>query len=195
MKRVVGRAMIGAVVLVSAVASARALDDAHRQKADGAVGRGITYLRAQQNDNGSWSPDAGPAITALAVTVMLDRPGISIQDTAVSQGIDYILSKVPLHFKSLNYIRGRSFQYSLIIIDESQNLTPHQIKTIITRAGTGSKVICLGNLAQIDTPYLTKTTSGLTYVVDRFRDWDHSGHITLTQGERSRLADYANEYL
>jgi PhoH-like ATPase len=73
-------------------------------------------------------------------------------DENMTASVDYILSKVPLHFKSMNYLRGRSFQHSLLIIDECQNLTPHQVKTIITRAGNGSKVICLGNLAQIDTP-------------------------------------------
>jgi PhoH-like ATPase len=82
-----------------------------------------------------------------------------------------------------------------LILDEAQNLTAHQMKTLITRAGPGSKVVCLGNIAQIDTPYLTETTSGLTFVVDRFKGWAHSGHVTLQRGERSRLADYATEIL
>jgi len=69
------------------------------------------------------------------------------------------------------------------------------MKTLITSAGPGSKVVCLGNIAQIDTPYLTETTSGLTYVVDRFNDWVHGGHITLVRGERSRLADFASDSL
>lgn len=100
-----------------------------------------------------------------------------------------------IRIKSLNFMRGRTFLNKFIIIDEAQNLSPHQIKTLITRAGPGSKVVCLGNIAQIDTPYLTETTSGLTYAVDRFKYWEHSGHITLQRGERSRLADYANEIL
>jgi len=86
-------------------------------------------------------------------------------------------------------------QNSVLIIDEAQNLTPKQMKTLITRAGPGTKVVCLGNISQIDTPYLTETTSGLTYVVNRFRGWPHAGHITLVRGERSRLADYASETL
>lgn len=98
-------------------------------------------------------------------------------DENCSGSIDYVMDKVPLRFKSLNYIRGRSFQGSLIIIDESQNLTPHQIKTIITRAGKGSKVICLGNLSQIDTPYLTATSSGLTYLTERFKSFQQGGVI------------------
>ena len=66
---------------------------------------------------------------------------------------------------------------------------------MITRAGPGTKLVCLGNLSQIDTPYLTETTSGLTYVVNRFRDWEHSAHVTLVRGERSRLADHASDVL
>ena len=88
-----------------------------------------------------------------------------------------------------------TFLNKFIIIDEAQNLTSKQMKTLITRAGPGTKVVCLGNVAQIDTPYLTETSSGITYVVDHFKDWSHSGHITLTIGETSRLADYASEIL
>ena len=106
---------------------------------------------------------------------------------------DLVRSRIRI--KSLNFMRGRTFLKKFIIIDEAQNLSAHQMKTLITRAGPGSKVVCLGNIAQIDTPYLTETTSGLTYVVDRFKDWGHSGHVTLQRGERSRLADYATEIL
>ena len=96
---------------------------------------------------------------------------------------------------SLNFMRGRTFISKFLIIDEAQNLTPKQMKTLITRAGPGTKVVCLGNIAQIDTPYLTEGSSGLTYVVDRMKGWPHSGHVTLTRGERSRLADHAAEAL
>ena len=116
-------------------------------------------------------------------------------DESTNGSVDYILKQVPLHFKSLNYIRGRSFQQSLIIIDECQNLTPHQIKTIITRAGAGSKVICLGNLAQIDTPYLAPTSSGLTYMTERLKDFPHGGALQLKGVPRSPLAAYAEEHL
>lgn len=116
-------------------------------------------------------------------------------DENSASSIDYVLSKVPLQFKSLNYIRGRSFQHSLILIDESQNLTPHQIKTIVTRAGTGSKVICLGNLAQIDTPYLTPVSSGLTYLTERFKQFAYGGNLQLQGVPRSALAAYAEEHL
>lgn len=117
------------------------------------------------------------------------------EDENAPSSVDYILQKVPLQFKSLNYIRGRSFQHSLILIDECQNLTPHQIKTIITRAGSGSKVICLGNLSQIDTPYLSPISTGLTYLVERFKDFEHGGTITLQGSPRSILAEYAENHL
>ncbi len=97
--------------------------------------------------------------------------------------------------KSMNFMRGRTFMNKYVIIDEAQNLTPKQMKTLITRAGPGTKIICMGNLAQIDTPYLTEGSSGLTYAVDRFKGWPHGGHITLARGERSRLADFASEVL
>ncbi len=100
-----------------------------------------------------------------------------------------------IKIRSMNFMRGRTFLNRFIIIDEAQNLTPKQMKALVTRAGPGTKMICLGNIAQIDTPYLTETTSGLTYVVNRFHGWTHSGHITLVRGERSRLADYASEVL
>ena len=107
--------------------------------------------------------------------------------------MDLIRSRIKV--KSLNFMRGRTFLNKYLIIDEAQNLTPKQMKTLITRAGPGTKVICLGNIAQIDTPYLTEGSSGLTYVVDRFKGWPHAGHVTLQRGERSRLADYAADVL
>ena len=106
---------------------------------------------------------------------------------------DLIRSRIKV--KSLNFMRGRTFINKFLIIDEAQNLTPKQMKTMVTRAGPGTKVVCLGNIAQIDTPYLTEGSSGITYVVDRFKGWAHSGHVTLQRGERSRLADHAAEIL
>jgi len=106
---------------------------------------------------------------------------------------DLVRSRIKI--KSLNFMRGRTFVNKWLIIDEAQNLTPKQMKTLITRAGPGTKVVCLGNIAQIDTPYLTEGSSGLTYVVDRMKDWGHAGHVTLARGERSRLADHAAEVL
>jgi PhoH-like ATPase len=106
---------------------------------------------------------------------------------------DLLASRIKI--RSLNFMRGRTFLSRWLILDEAQNLTPKQMKTLVTRAGPGTKIVCLGNVEQIDTPYLTETTSGLTYAVDRFKNWAHSAHVTLRRGERSRLADYASEVL
>ncbi|MGD2130835.1 MAG: PhoH family protein, partial [Lysobacterales bacterium] len=97
--------------------------------------------------------------------------------------------------RAMNFMRGRTFLNRYVIIDEAQNITPKQMKALLTRAGPGTKMVCLGNVEQIDTPYLTETTSGLTFAVDRFKTWRHSGHVTLRRGERSRLADYASDAL
>lgn len=120
---------------------------------------------------------------------------LHLYDENPNASIQYVREKANIEFKALNYIRGRSFQKSLIIIDESQNLTPHQLKTIITRAGEGSKVVCLGNLAQIDTPYLSPTSSGLTYMIERFKSFPLSGGIQLQGVPRSVLAEYAEANL
>jgi len=106
---------------------------------------------------------------------------------------DLLASRIKI--RAMNFMRGRTFLNRYVIVDEAQNLTPKQMKTLITRAGPGTKIICLGNVEQIDTPYLTETTSGLTYAVDRFKNWEHSAHLTLRRGERSRLADIASEVL
>ena len=120
---------------------------------------------------------------------------LHLHDESPKGSIEYVRERANIQFKALNYIRGRSFQKSLILIDECQNLTPHQMKAIITRAGEGSKVVCLGNLAQIDTPYLTPTSSGLTYMCERFKGFAHGGHIQLEGVPRSVLAEYAEANL
>ncbi|PVZ72116.1 PhoH family protein [Pelagibaculum spongiae] len=120
---------------------------------------------------------------------------LHINDENPSSSMEYLQDKAMIQFKSLNYIRGRSFQQSFILIDECQNLTPHQMKTIITRAGKGSKVVCLGNLAQIDTPYINATSSGLTYLTERFKHFERGGHIQLQNVPRSQLAEYAEKHL
>ncbi len=128
----------------------------------------------------------GPANSDMA-------PAAGGQDWTKNATMELIRSRIKV--KSLNFMRGRTFMNKILIIDEAQNLTPKQMKTLVTRAGPGTKIICLGNIAQIDTPYLTEGSSGLTFVVDRFKGWPHAGHITLQRGERSRLADYASEAL
>lgn len=120
---------------------------------------------------------------------------LHLQDESPSGSIEYVKERANIQFKALNYIRGRSFQRSMILIDESQNLTPHQMKAIITRAGEGSKVVCLGNLAQIDTPYLSPISSGLTYMTERFKGFKHGTSLRLNGIPRSLLAEYAEANL
>lgn len=120
---------------------------------------------------------------------------LHLNDENPQSSIQYVKERANIQFKALNYIRGRSFQKAIILIDECQNLTPHQMKAIITRAGEGSKVVCLGNLAQIDTPYLSATSSGLAYMAERFKGFAHGGSVHLNGVPRSVLAEFAESNL
>ncbi len=151
------------------------------------LGEDIGYLPGTEEEK--MTPWMGALMDNLEVLTQTEVGG----GWARAATQDVLQSRIKI--RSLNFMRGRTFLNKYIIVDEAQNLTAKQMKTLITRAGPGTKVVCLGNVAQIDTPYLTETTSGLTYVVDRFKTWPHSGHITLTRGERSRLADFATEAL
>ena len=153
------------------------------------VGEDIGFLPGTEEEK------MGPWMGALEDNLDVLNPSEHLERGAWGRAATHDLVRSRIRIKSLNFMRGRTFLKKLIIIDEAQNLSPHQMKTLVTRAGPGSKIVCLGNIAQIDTPYLTETTSGLTYVVDRFKHWEHSGHVTLQRGERSRLADYATEIL
>ncbi len=152
------------------------------------VGEDIGFLPGTEEEK--MSPWMGAFDDNLEVLNKSDSAGGEWGRAATQ---DLIRSRIKI--KSLNFMRGRTFVNKFLIIDEAQNLTPKQIKTLVTRAGPGTKILCLGNIAQIDTPYLTEGSSGLTYVVDRFKGWSHSGHVTLARGERSRLADHASEVL
>lgn len=152
------------------------------------VGEDIGFLPGTEEEK------MGPWMGALDDNLeVLARGDSSAGEWGRAATNDLVRSKIKI--KSLNFMRGRTFLNKYVIIDEAQNLTPKQMKTLITRAGPGTKIVCLGNLAQIDTPYLTEGSSGLTYAVDRFKGWAHSGHVTLARGERSRLADFASEVL
>jgi PhoH-like ATPase len=153
------------------------------------VGEDIGFLPGTEEEK------MGPWMGALEDNLDVLHDTGSQEHGAWGRAATHDLLRSRIRIKSLNFMRGRTFLRKFLIIDEAQNLSPHQIKTLITRAGPGSKIVCLGNIAQIDTPYLTETTSGLTYVVDRFKPWEHSGHVTLQRGERSRLADFASESL
>ena len=152
------------------------------------VGEDIGFLPGTEEEK--MTPWMGALMDNLEVLAETDGGGGSWERAATN---DLLQSRIKI--RSLNFMRGRTFQKKFVIIDEAQNLTAKQMRTLITRAGPGTKMVCLGNVAQIDTPYLTETSSGLTYVVDRFRGWAHGAHITLTRGERSRLAEHAAEVL
>ncbi len=152
------------------------------------VGDDIGFLPGTEEEK--MSPWMGALDDNLEV---LNKPDSDAGEWGRAATQDLIRSRIKI--KSLNFMRGRTFVNKFLIVDEAQNLTPKQLKTLITRAGPGTKIVCLGNIAQIDTPYLTEGSSGLTYVVDRFKGWSHSGHITLARGERSRLADHASGVL
>ncbi|MED5621739.1 PhoH family protein [Ideonella sp. BN130291] len=152
------------------------------------VGEDIGFLPGTEEEK--MSPWMGALDDNLEVLARSDNSAGEWGRAATN---DLVRSKIKI--KSMNFMRGRTFLNKFVIIDEAQNLTPKQMKTLITRAGPGTKIVCLGNLAQIDTPYLTEGSSGLTYAVDRFKGWPHSGHVMLARGERSRLADFASEVL
>ncbi|HGF7228448.1 PhoH family protein [Vibrio cholerae] len=116
-------------------------------------------------------------------------------DHCTDGSLKYICDKANIQFKSINFMRGRSIQNAFVLLDECQNLTASQIKTIITRCGEGTKIVCSGNLAQIDSHYLTPVTSGLTYMVERFKNFEGSANIHLNGVVRSRLAEFAEENL
>lgn len=122
-----------------------------------------------------------------------NRDNSGTQDKAFEDKTNREMLMNYIKLKSMNYMRGRTFHKKLFILDEAQNLTARQMKALITRCGEGSKMICLGNVAQIDHPYLSETTSGLTNAVDHFKSWPHSGHVTLISGQRSRLADFGTK--
>jgi PhoH-like ATPase len=152
------------------------------------VGDDIGFLPGNEEEK------MGPWMGALDDNLeVLARSDSSAGEWGRAATNDLVRAKIKI--KSLNFMRGRTFLNKYLLIDEAQNLTPKQMKTLITRAGPGTKIVCLGNLAQIDTPYLTEGSSGLTYAVDRFKGWPHGGHVTLARGERSRLADFASEVL
>jgi len=151
------------------------------------VGQDIGFLPGSEEEK--MAPWMGALMDNLEL--LGSRSGNTEWEQGASQNV--LMNRVKI--RSLNFMRGRTFLNRFLIIDEAQNLTPKQMKTLITRAGPGTKIICIGNLGQIDTPYLTATSSGLTYVVDRFKAWANSAHITLRRGERSRLADFASDNL
>ena len=189
-----GQAGTGKTLLTLAAGLTQVLDDKRyteiiMTRATVPVGEDIGFLPGTEEEK------MGPWMGALEdnLEVLGNTGNHAGGDWGRAATQDLIRNRIKI--KSLNFMRGRTFLNKFLIIDEAQNLTPKQMKTLVTRAGPGTKVVCMGNIAQIDTPYLTEGSSGLTYVVDRFKGWAHAGHVTLQRGERSRLADYAAEML
>jgi PhoH-like ATPase len=188
----VGMAGSGKTLLALAAGLTQTLDDKHYReiimtRVTVPVGEDIGFLPGTEEEK--MTPWMGALMDNLEVLTQTNEGG----EWGRAATHDLISNRIKI--RSLNFMRGRTFLNRYIIIDEAQNLTPKQMKTLITRAGPGTKIVCVGNIAQIDTPYLTETTSGLTYVVDHFKKWPHSGHITLVRGERSRLVDFASKVL
>ncbi len=188
-----GTAGTGKTLLALAAGLAQTLDEKiYREilmtRATVSVGEDIGFLPGTEEEK--MTPWMGALTDNLEVLTESDNDGGDWGRAATN---DLLASRIKI--RALNFMRGRTFLSRYLIIDEAQNLTPKQMKTLITRAGPGTKIVCLGNIEQIDTPYLTETTSGLTFAVDRFKHWRHAGHVTLRRGERSRLADFASETL
>ena len=188
-----GTAGTGKTLMALAAGLTQVLDDRRyteiiMTRATVSVGEDIGFLPGTEEEKmGPWMGAVDDNLEVLAKTET------SAGEWGRAATNELIRSRIKV--KSLNFMRGRTFLNKYLIIDEAQNLTPKQMKTLITRAGPGTKIVCMGNLAQIDTPYLTEGSSGLTYAVDRFKGWPHGGHITLARGERSRLADFASDVL
>ena len=187
-----GTAGTGKTLLTLAAGLAQVMDlkrysEIIMTRATVSVGDEIGYLPGTEEEK--MNPWMGALHDNLEVLTNPQEGG----DWARQATQDLINSKIKV--RSMSFMRGRTFLNRFVIIDEAQNLTPKQMKTLLTRAGPDTKMICIGNVEQIDTPYLTETTSGLTFAVERFQHWDYSGHITLQRGERSRLADFASKVL
>ena len=189
-----GTAGTGKTLMALAAGLSQVLDDRRyteiiMTRATVSVGEDIGFLPGTEEEK------MGPWMGALDDNLEFLAKGDGGNPGEWGRSATNELIRSRIKIKSMNFMRGRTFLNKYVIIDEAQNLTPKQMKTLITRAGPGTKIICMGNLAQIDTPYLTEGSSGLTFAVDRFKGWPHSGHIQLARGERSRLADFASEVL
>jgi PhoH-like ATPase len=185
-----GKTLLALAAGLSQVLDARRYNEIIVTRVTVPVGEDIGYLPGTEEEKmGPWMGALDDNLEVLNQS----EGGNSGGEWGRAATQELIRSKIKI--KSMNFMRGRTFLNKYVIIDEAQNLTPKQMKTLITRAGPGTKLVCMGNIAQIDTPYLTEGSSGMTFVVDRFKGWAHSGHVTLARGERSRLADYASEVL
>jgi PhoH-like ATPase len=129
------------------------------------------------------------------LTFLMGQSGNNGSQASVREKIETMIKNNELELEALSYIRGRSIPKQYVIVDEAQNLTPHEVKTIISRAGEGTKMVLTGDPYQIDNPYLDSSSNGLTYAVERLKSQGVHGHMTLMKSERSALAGIAAQYL
>lgn len=186
----VGKAGTGKTLLALAAGLFKTLDEGRFQRLLVSrpifpMGKDIGYLPGDIEQK--LNPWMQPIFDNVEFLMGADKKASGRAQELINQGM--------LNIEPLTYIRGRSIPKQYLIVDEAQNLTPHEIKTIVTRAGRGTKVILTGDVYQIDNPYVDSANSGLTYAVERFKGHPIAGHVTLTKGERSELAELAANIL
>ncbi|MDO9177075.1 MAG: PhoH family protein [Agitococcus sp.] len=182
-----GKTLLTLAAAVHQAMNGRLYDEIIFTRATIPLGDDIGFLPGTEEEK--MRPWAGALDDNLEVLIGLAERGAGCPNT-LSDTLKDLVS-----VKAITFMRGRTFQRKFLIIDEAQNLTPKQVKTLITRAGEGTKIVCMGNLAQIDSPYLSEASSGLAYAVERFKGWPHFGALVLSKGERSRLANAGNDRL
>ncbi|MFA6636860.1 MAG: PhoH family protein, partial [Candidatus Omnitrophota bacterium] len=156
------------------------------------LGRDIGYLPGTKDEKmASWM---GPIFDNLEYILNAEKKDRNVKSTSKAQ-IEKLIKEEVLELEAMTFMRGRSIPDSFIVIDEAQNLTPHEVKTLISRAGSGTKMVLTGDPYQIDNPYLDSSSNGLTYCVEKMKGQKMYGHITMTRSERSELASLAAELL
>lgn len=189
----VGKAGTGKTLLALAAGLLKTLDEGTFQKLLVSrpifpMGRDIGYLPGDVEQKlNPWMQPIFDNVEFLMGSEASHKKAAGRTQELINQGM--------LNIEPLTYIRGRSIPHQYLIVDEAQNLTPHEIKTIVTRAGDGTKVVLTGDCYQIDNPYVDSANSGLTYSVEKFKEQEISGHVTLSKGERSELAELASNLL
>jgi PhoH-like ATPase len=189
----VGKAGTGKTLLALAAGLSKTLDEGRFQRLLVSrpifpMGRDIGYLPGDVEEKlNPWMQPIFDNVEYLMGADTSQKKAAGRAQELINQGM--------LNIEPLTYIRGRSIPNQYLIVDESQNLTPHEIKTIVTRAGEGTKIVLTGDCYQIDNPYVDSANSGLTYAVERFKGQLISAHVTLTKGERSELAELASNIL
>jgi len=192
----IGQAGTGKTLLALAAGLTTTLDDERYEKLLVSrpvipLGRDIGYLPGTKDEKMKlWMQ---PIFDNLSYLMSLLHNGEEEETT--QQMVARLIKNDDVELEALTYIRGRSISKQYVVVDEAQNLTPHEVKTIISRVGEGTKIVLTGDPEQIDNPYLDSSSNGLTYAVERLKGRQGCGHVTLSKSERSRLSSLAAEYL